>query len=44
MPPNGWKKTAKAGQGEQAAALLAGLEAALGEFEHWLQQQDTASV
>ena len=38
------EKTAKAGQGEQAAALLAGLEAALGEFEHWLQQQDTASV
>ncbi|MBV8678921.1 MAG: response regulator [Aquitalea sp.] len=38
------EKAAKAGQGEQAAAQLALLEAALADFEHWLQQQDTASV
>jgi PAS domain S-box-containing protein len=38
------EKAAKAGEVAQAQALLAELEAALSAFEHWLQQQDTASV
>jgi dihydrodipicolinate synthase/N-acetylneuraminate lyase len=38
------EKAAKAGQAEQAIALVAELEQALAAFEHWLQQQDTASV
>ncbi|WP_167467178.1 ATP-binding protein [Aquitalea magnusonii] len=38
------EKAAKAGEVAQAQALLLSLEAALAAFEHWLQQQDTASV